>query len=118
MNRQTERFNCFEKLLFRIHLGFLGFGFILFGLLYLLIDILEQIGDVFTSVILTALAVIMISFVTSVVRIIRYFLKFKGEEGNIGIKRSIITMLTSPIAFIIYYLVLFRVMLSMASCGV
>jgi|LGVE01.1.fsa_nt_gb hypothetical protein len=117
MNKETERFNYFEKLLFRIHLGLIGSGFILFGLLYLLIDIIEQIGDIFVSIIVTALAAILISFFTSVIRIIRYFLKFKGQEGNIGIRRSIITMLTSPIAFIIYYIMLFILMLSMASCS-
>lgn len=117
MKDEFTKFNYFEKLFFRIQLGLIGLGFITLGILFASIEILQSVADLIIFLILTMMSLVALNFIISVARIIKYLRRYTDNDNVIGIKRSVTIMLTSPIAFVLYYLILIILALSMASCS-
>lgn len=116
MDEKQNRFNRFEKLLFRIHMGILSFGFILFAMLYVLNEYIREFAVILANVVVLLLTSTVVSFFIAIGRIVRYLRHFKHTEGMLGIKRTVIMLLTSPISFIVYFVIMLVLSLSMASC--
>lgn len=55
-------------------------------------------------------------FITAIIRLIIFFVRFTGEPEKPTIWRSIVTILTSPIMELFYFIFLFAALLSLSSC--
>lgn len=111
-----EKFNKFEKIFFKIELVivFMGIGF--FALFSAFIEKLGGFADLFISIFLLSLMVVVLNFVFAFTRIIKFLVFIRKEEGPKTIWRSFLTLLLSPLAFILYYMLIF--LSAFSSCGV
>ncbi len=116
MHEKIKKFNKFEKIFFRIHLVVSGIGLFVLGSMYLLLNSIEEIAKSALNVILFGFYVIIINFFISVIRILKAVFGFRDIEERPSIKRSLGIMLTSPIAFGVYLIIILAMSLSMASC--
>jgi len=114
--KNDNKFNYYEKLLFKIHLGIVGFGMIMFILLMVFIDSLENVANEIAGFMYTIMFVEVIGFFVSIIRILKYLFSTAELKESRSIWRSVIIMLTSPIASGLYFLVMFVMLLSTASC--
>lgn len=117
MEDKVVKFNKFEIILFRIQMINLGFSAVFFGALMLLLSEYKETAQIFYGLVIFLMFASLVLFIIALVRIFKYFISLKALEGIISIWRSIVVLLTSPIAIIIYWLLLFILALSMASCS-
>ena len=117
MNSESKRFNYFEKLIFRIYLGIVGMAFVLMSLLFTSIETLQAASDLISAFFAAAMMTLIVGFVTSIIRIFKYFRNYRDDEDVIGVKRSVSILLSSPIVLAVYMFMLLMLGLSMASCS-
>lgn len=115
MNKK-KRFMTTEKWLFR---GYLIWVAIAIGLLTTVSVIgseikalVESISEIFVLLLFVPIGL----FITAVIRIIIFLVRFKGEPEKPTIWRSIVTLLTSPIMEVLYFIFLFAALLTLSSC--
>jgi hypothetical protein len=113
---QKKRFMITEKWLFR---GYLVWVAITIGLLTLVATIGSEIKELVNA--LSGFFVLLLFvpiglFITAIVRIIIYLVRFKGQPEKPTIWRSIVTLLTSPVMEVFYFIFLFAALLSISSC--
>jgi len=113
-----EKFNKFEIIFFRIHMAIFAFGLFLLSLVFLAQNALESIARIFLSVSYSLLYVVMIGFIISIVRLFKYLIIFRNSEEMVTIRRTVVVMLTSPIALGVYFIITLAMSLSLASCNV
>ncbi|QMS85819.1 hypothetical protein [Candidatus Xianfuyuplasma coldseepsis] len=116
MDQEHTTFMHWERLLFRIYLSIVGFGFVILGVMYYVNDMIREISRAFSSIVVILIASTIIYFFVSLVRMIKYYISVRKNDETATIWRSVTTFLTSPIAFIFYYVLLFIMLLSTASC--
>jgi|LGOV01.1.fsa_nt_gb hypothetical protein len=112
-----EKFNKYEKILFRIHMSVFAFGLFLLSLVFLAQNAIESIARTFLGVTYTLLYVVLISFAVSVVRLIKYLIVFRKSQDMVSIRRSVAVMFTSPIALGVYFIITLAMSLSLVSCS-
>jgi len=116
MNDKQQKFNRYEYLIFRIHMSILGFGFVLLGLMFVFNSYIKEIANVVSSIVVVLFFSTFVSFFIAIGRIIRYLRHYKNVEGMVGIKRTVSVLLTSPISFGIYFIIMLGVSLALSSC--
>lgn len=116
MEEKVTTFNYYEKLIFRVHMIIFGLGFVLFGLMYVLNDSLRDMANLLSTVVVALYMSTVVSFVVAIVRIIRYLKYFKGKDGIVGIKRTVTVLLTSPISFFVYFIIMLVMSFALSSC--
>ncbi|MFK5883884.1 MAG: hypothetical protein QM489_06010 [Candidatus Izemoplasma sp.] len=115
-DKLVENFNYFEKLFFRITLGLLGASVAAVVLSFV---ILEQLGDIpkaFINITISMLLASGVNFLISLFRLFKFAFKISGKEGNIGITRTVTSLVLNPVTFIILYILL--IILALSSCSV
>ncbi len=117
MNK-VDKFNKFEKIFLRIHLSILGFGMALLLMSFVAMDSVEAIARSIWAIVYSLLYVVMILFIISVVRLIKYLIVFRKSAVAPTIRRTLIIILTSPISLGIYFILTLVISLSLASCSV
>lgn len=113
---QKKRFMKTERWLFRIYLVWVV---IAIGLLTLISSIGTEIKDfvnALSEVFVLLLFVPIGLFITAIIRIIIFLVRFKGNPDKPTIWRSIVTLLTSPVMEVVYFIFLFAALLSLSSC--
>lgn len=114
--QKVEKFNRFEKLLFKFTLGILGIAISFFIITLIVVTQIYSIPklliDLTTSILMVAIA----NFFLSVIRIFKYIIKISKLENNIGIMRSVISLLISPISVAI--LLVLIIMMSSSGCTI
>jgi len=114
--QKVKKFNHFEKLLFKVTLGILGIAISLFIITLVVVTQIYSIPklliDLTTSILMIAIA----NFFLSMVRIFKYLIKISKLENNIGIMRSIISLLISPISAAL--LLILIIMMSLSGCTI
>lgn len=116
MEKNIKDFNYYEKLFLRITLILIGIGFTLIGLLLLLADYIDTIASGITGLVVILLFSSYGVFFLSIIRIVKYVFSVKKRNAGSTIKQSIITLLISPIAILVYYAIIF--ILSISSCTI
>lgn len=116
MNK-IDKFNKYEKILFKIHITILIFGGFLLVLLFLAEDIFKSVASSFITVVYSLLYITIINFIVSFVRLIKYLTVFHKNQSLISIRRTIAIILTSPISFGIFFIITLAMSLSLASCS-
>ncbi len=116
MDDNHVRFMNFEKLFFRIQISFIIISILYYVAISAMLEILTDLGDALWYVLYILFFGYIFNFLTSFIRIIKYFVKYRKVEGT-SIVRSIVVFLTSPIFFILNYILLLVLLLSMASCS-
>lgn len=104
---RVEKFNKFEKIFFRIEIVILIIGILFLTLFKGLTDQIGAIADTWITVFFAGWFLIVANFFTTVVRIFIYLFNIRKLEGKKSIWRSILVLLLSPIAFMLYYLLIF-----------
>ena len=117
MNDKVKKFNKYEFLFFRIHLAISGFGVFLFMMMFVVQDAIVSLAQLFLAVVYTLFYVVILNFFISIVRLIKYLFAFKDGAEKPTIKRTVIVMLTSPIALALYFIMTLAMSLSLASCS-
>ena len=117
MEDKVKKFNKFENIFFKIHIGLFLFGLFLLSLLYLAQNALETISQIFLSFVVTGLYAIILNFFIGLIRLLKYLFGFKDTTEVPSIKRTIILLLSSPIVVALYFIMVFVMSLSMASCS-
>ena len=117
MEDKVIKFNKFEKKLFRIQMGNLVLSVILFVSLLGLVSKIDDLGQMFYSIVIFLMFMTSVLFIIAFVRVIKYLITYRVLDGVVFIWRSIVVLLTSPIAFAIYYVLVISLILSMASCS-
>ncbi|AIO19162.1 hypothetical protein KQ51_01285 [Candidatus Izimaplasma bacterium HR1] len=117
MNDKVKKFNKFETIFFRIHLFVFGFGAFLLMLMFLAQNAIESIARTFLVFAYFMMYVVIINFIISLVRLLKYLFAFKDIEESPSIKRTLAIILTSPISLAIFFIVTLTLSLSLASCS-
>ena len=105
MSKDTK-FNRFEKIFFRINVATFGISVLIYLLYSWMIEQLGAIADQIMAVNLLSIFVVIAIFGISVIRIIKYIVKHRSEEGS-SIWRSVINLFLSPLSLIIFYILIF-----------
>lgn len=113
---KENKFMFFEKLFFRINMSLVGLSIVLVLVMFAFLDRVDYISDIIFNFITIFLLGSLANFFISVGRIIKYLIKYREYE-DISIKRSVINLVTSPIAVALYWFILIIMALSMASCS-
>ena len=116
MNDNERNFNYFEKLFLKISLGLVGLGVVLFITMFAIVDILSDIASDFANVVAVLLLASIASFFIAIIRIFKYILIVSKRDEEATITKSIISFFVSPIAIIIYYLMIF--ILAVTGCTI
>lgn len=114
--RMMERFNYFEKLLFKVTLLFLGISVSLVVMFIASFNYLSDIPRLFVNFTVTMLIASGVNFFVSLVRIFKFAFKYSSNDKNIGITRSAVSLLLNPVSFIILYILL--IIMALSSCTV
>ena len=112
---KVYRFNRFEKIFFRIDIVIIGVAIFFLVLFDIALESLAGLVDVLMLIFLSGLVGSVVSFFISIIRILKYLFNIRKIQEASSIWRSILIIFLSPIAFILYYLLIFVVVLS--SCG-
>ena len=115
-NEKTEKFNRYEKIFFRLELVVISLGVSLLLLFRAFVELIGNMADFFMSVFLLGWIFIILNFFISIIRVLKYLLVMRKVEGDKTIWRSVLTIIISPLAFILYYILIFVIVL--ASCSV
>ena len=116
MEDNNNRFNYFEKIFLRISLSLMGTGFVLFILMFVFVDDIREYADEFSSVVAVLLIASFISFFNAIFRILKYIISVSKRNDGSTIKGSIISFFTSPVAIIIYYIMM--IVIAFSSCTI
>ena len=116
MKDTVERFNYFEKIFFRINMINLGGSAFIAIIMYYLLENVDETGQLFGGFTAVMMVFSFILFVISFIRILKYIFKYRKLDNVLFIWRSIVGFFTSPVAFLIYFILMFVMALSMASC--
>lgn len=111
----VERFNRFEILFFRIQIGIFAFGVALLVFVYSAFEALGDLIDLLALIAVSGIILPIILFVISLIRMIIYFTKIKVIDNGVGIWRSALAFIFSPLNIGIYYSIFF--ILVLASCA-
>jgi hypothetical protein len=114
---KENKFMKYEIIYFRVYLFIVAFGLFMLSLVYAAQNSIEEVARGFLSVVYTFLIVTIIQFIISIIRIIKYLIRFKSQDEVVQIWRSVTIMLTSPVAFAIYLILTLAMSLSLASCS-
>lgn len=113
---QKKRFMITEKWLFRSYLVWVGIVIVLLSVVSQFGENIKDFVDAISDIFVVLLFVPIGLFITAIVRIIIFLVRFKGQPDKPTIWRSIVTLLTSPIMEVMYFIFLFVTLLSLASC--
>ena len=111
----VSRFKRYELLFFRIQLGMFSFGVVLLALVYVGFESLGNAIDSLAYIAFAGIIVPIILFVISLIRMIIYFTKIRVLDPEVGIWRSALAFIFSPLNIGIYYSIFF--ILVLASCA-
>ncbi len=114
-SEKVEKFMRFERFFFRVQLLILGSGFFILGFFYFVIDKVKDVDDLIVFVLFVGLLYPVLHFFISVVRVLKYILVIRHEEGHSTIWRSALSFLFSPLTFGIFYIIL--IVIVFASCA-
>jgi hypothetical protein len=106
MEEQSMKFLKYEKLFHRIQVTIFLTSI---GIYLLFLAIIESLGafvDVLVSVMLVGIIVSAITFILSVLRILKYIFKHRSVLGA-TIWRSFLNLILSPLSIIIFYILIF-----------
>lgn len=113
-NKVTKDWMYFERLLSKITLIVFGLSFLLLGVILLLVEKIGAWAETIMYPIFGLWAASILIFFISAIRIIMFLFKKNKNEGD-TITKSVRNLLLSPIAFLVYYLLIFIVALSSCS---
>ena len=114
--KKTVKFNYFEKLYLKLSLGFFGLSISLFIITLFIINQFSSIPKLLINFSASIFMLVTVNFILQIIRLFRFLFKIRKLEDNIGIKRTVISLILSPItAGIIMILLL---MMSLASCSI
>lgn len=114
--QKVERFNYFEKLFFKITLGILGSAIFLFIFTMATVSQFPVFSKVLINVTVVILFLSAINLILAIGRILKFAIKISKFENNIGILRTASSLLLSPLAFVILYILI--IVMALASCTV
>ena len=112
---KAEKFMRFELLLFKIDLLIFGIGIFILTFLVALVDKIKDVQDLFVFVVYFGMLLPAVKFLLSIIRILKYYFKIRQEDDRVSIWRSAVSLLISPLSFVIYYFIFF--ILVIASCS-
>lgn len=112
-NNQLNRFMMFEKLFFRIILSIFTLGVAIYFIFMAFLDKLGETAEMFITGFFLIWILIIAIFFISIGRILRFIITFKTAEG-VTIWRSVLSLFLSPVAFVLYYILIF--VASISSC--
>lgn len=104
---KLQKFNRFEKIFFRIEIALILVGIFFYVLFLSFLEGLGHLADTWISIFMFAWVVIIVNFAIAIIRILRYIFVIRHIEGKKTIWRSALTLLLSPPAFILYYILIF-----------
>ena len=114
--QKVEKFNHFETLLFKVTLGILGIAISLFIITLVVVTQIYSIPKLLIDITTTILMITIANFFLSIIRIFKYIIKISKLENNIGIMRSVISLLISPISAAI--LLVLIILISLSGCTI
>ena len=106
MEEQSMKFLKYEKLFHRIQVTIFLSSI---GIYFLFIAIIENLGsliDLFVSIMLFGIVGSAITFIFSVLHILKYIFKHRSVLGA-SIWRSFLNLILSPLSIIIFYFLIF-----------
>ena len=107
VSEKLEKFNRYEKLFFRIELGVIAAGIGFYILFLAFIEGLGGLADLFISIFLLGWIIIILNFFIAIIRMFKYGISIRKEEGPKSIWRSFLTIILSTPAFVLYYILIF-----------
>lgn len=114
--QKVERFNYFERLFFKITLGILGSAIFLFIFTLATVSQFSVFSKILINITVVLLFMSIINLILTIGRIFKFAFKISKLENNIGILRSASSLLFSPLAFVILYILI--IVMALASCTV
>ena len=111
------RFMHFEYLLFRVQLTILGIGIFFLTSFMFVVERIKNVNDVFVFVVWVGMVTPAVILLINLIRMIKFFLVIRHEEGQSSIWRSALSLLISPLSIGIYYLIFFILMIASCSAG-
>lgn len=118
MEERSQKFMKWERLYFKIYLGIVGFGIVLLLVMFAFQDYIEALSQVIAEFVVVLLIAIVVYFFLSLIRILKYVISIRKSSDETTIWRSVTTFFTSPIATVLYYVIIFVMLLSTASCTI
>ena len=116
MDNNKKSFNYFEKIFLKISVGLLGLGLSLFILMFIFIDYLSDSASEVANIVVVLLLSSVASFFIAVFRILKFaFVVSKRNDGS-TITKSVISFFVSPVAIIVYYIIV--IILAFSSCSI
>jgi magnesium-transporting ATPase (P-type) len=116
MSNKRERFEKRETWMWRIHLGLAIGALFSVGLLVLIEDQLRDVAPWLSQIYVVVFFASLLVFVISVFQLLQHLFRNRKWPEPPRIWRSVVTLFTSPVVSLTYYVVLFVLLLSMASC--
>lgn len=114
IDKNIEKFNYYEKLLFKTTLATLFISIALVFISYGLVARFAEIPDFLFGSIILLLLIAFFNFVLSLIRLFKFIVKVSGKEGSIGITRSVLGIFLNPTSILILMFTLF--ILALGSC--
>ena len=112
---KVKKFNYFEKLYFKVTLGIFGTAISLFIFTLASIGQYSSISKLLKNFIISVLLLSAINFFISIYRVIKYTMSISRLENNIGILRSAVSLILSPMSFVILYILV--IIIAFSSCA-
>lgn len=104
---RVNKFNRWEKIFFRIELAVIFIGLFFYILFLSFIEDLAGLAETWIQIFMLGWVVIIVNFAIAVIRILKYIFSIRKEEGKTSLWRSTLTIILSPPAFILYYVLIF-----------
>ncbi len=114
-SEKVEKFNQYEKYFLWFQLLVLGVAVSLFIVFNSFIDSLGGYGKLVGNLIIFGMIASIVNIVIAIVRILKYIIVIRKEQGKKTIWRSVLAFVTSPVALIIFYILL--IVVAFASCA-
>ncbi len=116
MDTNKKSFNYFEKIFLKIAIGLLSSGLFLFILMFVFIDYISDSASALANVVVVLLLSSVASFFIAIFRILKFAFVVSRRDDGSTINRSIISFFLSPVAIIVYYIMIF--VLAFSSCSI
>lgn len=115
MEDSKRSFNDYEKIFLWISSGLFGLSILLFFLMFIFIDSLRDVASQVANIIVILLLSSLVSFFTAIFRILRYAFVISHKDSEANITKSVISLVLSPTALIIYYIII--IVIAFSSCS-
>jgi len=104
---KVSKFMKFEKIFFRIELILIGIGLFFYAIFLMFLEGLASLADTWIQIFMLGWLLIIVNFAITIIRVLKYLISVRKLEGPKSIWRSMVVLLLSPIAFILYYILIF-----------